>query len=413
VSGVSEEQMRERRIKKIDELMNAGIDPYPANFRNRITIRTVKFYTSSIPELIAIAGRVTSIRYHGKITFIDIADSTGSIEIHCKEENIGFICNSLATGDMIGIEGYKKNHPKDEHEFIEAIEITILSKVVRDLPNIIMNDDFRFRHREVEMAINKQTRDLFILRSNIIKSIRNFLELSGYLEVETPILQPVYGGATARPFVTHHNALSENFYLRISSELYLKRYLVGGFDKVFHIGKVFRNEGISINHSPEFSMVEFFATCVDHREMKVFTQQLIEHVFYSCNDSDKIPDLNFVGSLSSDDWPLSRKSKDNPDISEAWELYIDGVEIASGANDLNDPLEQAKRWNEGTSNRVVDENNKDEIFEEANPYDKSYIESLEYGMLPTAGVGIGIDRLVMLLTKSKSIREVTAFPTMR
>lgn len=410
MTGISEEQMRERRKKKTEELMEKGIDPYPPRFRNRRSIADIGKQGNKS----RIAGRITAIRNHGKIAFIDLEDSTGSIEIHCSDFDTLYMIGFLATSDLIGVEGIICTSTKNGKIILDAYEIVILSKAIRDLPlKGLADDDFRFRHREIEMAVNKDTRDLFLLRSKIIRCIREYLEDNFYVEVETPILQPVYGGATARPFSTHHNALDNDFYLRISSELYLKRYLVGGFDRVFHIGKVFRNEGISINHSPEFSMVEFFATCVDHNEMKIYTQRLIENIFTKLRFWHEIPSFKFVENLPSDDWPLSRRNKNNPTISEAWELYIDDVEIASCANDLNNPFEQADRWNKNTANLVIDDKDNSDKFEEANPYDQTYIESLEYGMLPTAGVGIGIDRLVMILTKSKSIRETTAFPAMR
>lgn len=393
----------QRRRNKIQSLRDEGIDPYPSNFPGREMISCLGDCESRI------AGRIVGRRFFGKMIFFDLEDSTGKIEIHLSKNNVSSdnfdLAYSCSLGDFAGFIGYAGFNKREERNFICNNDFTLLAPSIRDLPekfNGIKDDELRFNHREIEMASNKEVRDLFVFRSKVIREIRNYLEKENFLEVETPILQPIYGGATARPFVTYHNALGREFYLRISSELYLKRYLVGGLDKVFHIGKSFRNEGISPNHSPEFTMVEFFGTCMDDIDVAQITEDLILYLFDKFKI--KIPNFSFDRNLQSDDWPLSRKKQD--DFSQAWEMYIDGIEIASGASDLNDPKEQSERFLEGSAVKVDD-------FTEANPYDQTYIESLEYGLMPIAGVGIGIDRLVMLLSGRKSIREVTAFPAMR
>lgn len=396
----------QRRKNKIQDLRDEGIDPYPSNYICRDFIKSISDDNLDRVEF-KIAGRIVGIRKFKNISFIDLEDSTGKIEIH----NIGesgpneIDDDHFCVGDLVGFSGNKGINKNGEFCLV-AFSQELLSPAIRDLPekfNGIKDDELRFKHREIEMASNKEVRDLFVFRSKVIREIRNFLEKESFLEVETPILQPIYGGATARPFVTYHNALGREFYLRISSELYLKRYLVGGLDKVFHIGKSFRNEGISPNHSPEFTMVEFFGTCQTESAMQIVTESLINYLTNKLNLDSKFECI-FDYDQKSDDWPLSRKREDGS--ADAWEMYINGIEIASCASDLNDPQEQSERFLEGSAVKVDD-------FTEANPYDQTYIESLEYGLMPIAGVGIGIDRLVMLLSGKKSIREVTAFPAMR
>lgn len=404
--GVREKQGIERRQQKIDDLRQEGIDPYPAVFRNRKMINELSDFRGFA---IRVAGRVVGKRGYGRLAFFDIEDSSGRVQVvwnesvEFKSDNEWVHYKKIALGDMIGV-----TLRPDQDKYL-VLSIVILSKAMREPPLSVFglsDDEFRFRHREIEMISDKDTRDLFILRSRVINECRAFLIDRGYIEVETPVLQPVYGGATARPFVTHHNALDKTLYLRISSELYLKRYLVGGMDKVFHIGKCFRNEGISPEHSPEFMMLEFFATCCDESDMACEVTDLIHVLCDKYGNNDVLQTLRFDNEMKSSDWPLSRKNPEDPARSLAWELFSGDMEISSGANDLNDPREQSERLMEGSA-VVVDD------FNEANPYDETYITSLEYGCLPVAGVGVGIDRLMMMLTGRKSIREVTAFPLLK
>jgi len=398
--GVSEQQMAERRRAKIQELRDKGIDPYPVSFPGREKISQAIGTASG--HKVKIAGRIIGKRDLSKITFLDVEDQTGMIELHIQDHlKDEFVDCSL--GDLVGIDGFKSINQR-KAPIILVNDLILLAKAIRDPPDKVhgLNDDeFRFRHREVEMLSSREVRSIFIQRAKVIKVIRSSLDRQGFIEVETPVLQPIYGGATAKPFVTSHNALAKTSYLRISSELYLKRYLVGGLDKVYHIGKSFRNEGISTEHSPEFSMVEFFATCMNYKDMAYVTEDVLSDI-WKYFDLDN--DFKFDWDLPAKDWPLSRRKSGEPDKAEAWELYADGMEIASGASDLNNPDEQKERLLEGSAVKV---------FTEANPYDQTYIESLEYGLLPVAGVGIGIDRLMMLIAGKKNIREVIAFPAMR
>lgn len=471
------------RREKMEKFREEGVELYPRDFPNRLTISSLLFFynkfrdfDNSINEYekktYRIAGRITARRKQSKNIFLDLVDQTGQIQLHIKLVNCT-VCNGtgnvaplpdgeytsydecldcdgtgkneffsriadLDLGDCIGVEGKITQNPQGE-PLLLVEDFVLLAKALLPPPDKfhgVSDDDMRYRHREIDLLSSADSRELFKTRAKIVQLIRNFLNERDFIEIETPILQPLYGGATARPFTTHHNALNQEYYLQISSELYLKRCMVGGFDRVYSLGRCFRNEGLSPRHNPEFTMVEFFQSCVTADDMAKLTQEIISYlcVHTGFSNYDIIPNLispwktisydkdivseidessliepTFVNDLPAEDWPLSRELDGNISA-DAWELYINGIEIASGATDLNSPDEQRGRFQEKSAQRIS-ENGED--FDEANPYDKNYVTALERGLLPISGVGIGIDRLVMLLTGSLNLRDVIVFPTLR
>ena len=412
------------------------IRDYPRDFPGRRTIANtldkyeflkennicVGKYNNSI---IKIAGRVISRRDMGKNIFFDLMDQTGTIQLLAKRADLengitkGLLwklINEADLGDCVGIEGTIGQNPRGEPLFIVSDWI-LLAKAIREPPDKhhgLNNPEMKYRHRELDLLSSADSRQLFKTRANVVQEIRNYLNDRDYIEIETPILQPIYGGATANPFITKHKSLRQEFYLSISSELYLKRALVGGFDRVYSISRCFRNEGISTEHNPEFTNVEIFATCETYETMARFVEHLLQHLWAKFGPENKPLNIDRRMGLLSADWPLSRKHSykqfdfdegvKETKYAQAWEMYIDDMEIASGASDLNDPREQESRlkgvW-------------KDANEEGYNPYDQNYIEALEQGLLPVAGVGIGIDRLIMLLADKKNIRDVLMFPTLK
>lgn len=406
------------RQEKLEELK----DPYPANFPGRESIAIVLWYFNernvvyvdsnppTEPELFKIAGRISARRDHGNNIFFDIFDQTGSIQLHLKPliEGTNFVtydyyqrAMNVDLGDMVGVTGTLGSNPRGE-PLLEITDFILLAKALREPPDKfhgLTNDGTRYRHRELDLMSSADAREVFIKRSQIVFEIRKWLNEQGYIEIETPVLQPIYGGATAQPFKTKHNALGQDYFLSISSELYLKRCLVGGFDRVYSISRCFRNEGISPEHNPEFTNVEIFATCEDYFSMARLTEELLRYLCQKFNVPPLETDRQM--NLKASDWPLSRRY--SKDLSQAWEMFVNGMEIASGASDLNNPREQESRlygvYSPGDS--------------DYNPYDKNYIEALEQGALPWAGVGIGIDRLCMLLLNKKNIRDVICFPLLR
>jgi lysyl-tRNA synthetase class 2 len=482
----------EDRIKKGETLKKMGINLYPAGYQPGITVsealeRFDKLDSAALEKVEAsfsLAGRIMSLRNFGKASFIHIKDGTGRIQAYVRKDRIGgepyAIFKLMDIGDFIGIKGSFFRTKTGELTLL-ADEIMLLAKSLRPLPEKwhgLTDVEIRYRQRYLDLIVNEPVKEVFILRSRIIQSIRDFFIRKGFLEVETPMMQPIPGGATARPFKTYHNALGMDLYLRVAPELYLKRLVVGGIEKVFEINRNFRNEGISIQHNPEFTMLEFYLAYATYEDLMILTEELFNcisreifgrsTIMYQNQTIDLTPpwprislldalkkiggvneevlgDLKaateFAGSkditLTRKDslekvWakifdqlvepklikptfvvgyptelsPLSRRNDQNPDITDRFELFIAGKEIANAFTELNDPVDQMNRFEHQVALRESGD-------DEAQFMDRDYVTALEYGLPPTAGEGIGIDRVVMLFTDSPSIRDVIFFPHMR
>ncbi|RJR34579.1 MAG: lysine--tRNA ligase [Desulfobacteraceae bacterium] len=482
----------EERRKKADDLKELGVPLYPAGYRVSIIVSEALRRFGEMdakgleekPEVFSMAGRIMSLRDFGKASFIHIMDRSGRIQAYVRKDKVGEesfkIFKLMDIGDFIGIKGTFFRTRTGELTIL-AEEIRLLSKSLRPLPEKwhgLTDVETRYRQRYLDLIVNEGVRELFALRSKIIQSIREFLIERDFLEVETPMMQPIPGGATARPFKTYHNALGMNLYLRIAPELYLKRLVVGGFDRVFEINRNFRNEGISVKHNPEFTMLEFYMAYATYQDLMVLTEELFGYIMerffgkkaiqYQNRTIDFTPpwprisfmealkktagmsdrDLGDIGAasafakernivLSKEDnlgkilakifdqmiepelmnptfvygypteiSPLSRRNDQDPEIVDRFELFIGGKEIANAFTELNDPIDQRERFLHQVSLRESGD-------EEAQFMDEDYIAAMEHGLPPTAGEGIGIDRVIMLLTDSPSIRDVILFPHMR
>jgi lysyl-tRNA synthetase class 2 len=426
------EKIKKIRLKKLSNLIKAGIDCYPAKILRTQTNREAldKFNQLSRKRIILV-GRIRSIREHGGSTFCHIEDGWAEIQIYLKRDKLGqknykLFLENIDIGDFIEVRGFLFKTKKGE-KTLEVLNWRIITKSLLPLPSEwygLEDVEERFRKRYLDLILNKEIKDKFVKRSEIIKKIRAFLDKNGFLEVETPELQTLAGGAKARPFKTRLNALNMDLYLRIAPELYLKRLLVGGFEKVYELGRNFRNEGMDREHNPEFTMLEFYAAYWDYEKMMDFTGELlksldkkifkgkfkkVEYGKIIGNKDEKevfgkIKEPTFIINHPVEISPLSKKL-DNKRVAR-FQLIVNGLEIANGFSEINDPIDQAERFRAQEAERKKGS-------KEAHQFDKDFIEVLEYGMPPAAGIGIGIDRLAVLLTNSKTVREIILFPTMR
>jgi len=478
--------LAERR-EKLERLRAEGTEPFPHAFGGRTDIAEVRAAHEGIADgedtdsAYRLAGRLLARRGHGKSAFLDLADRTGRIQLHARADVLGPERHEallhVDIGDIVGVEGTALKTRKGELS-LAVTSWELLAKSLRPPPDKfhgLADTETRYRRRELDLIANSETRELFVKRAKVVSAVRERLDREGFLEVETPVLQPLYGGALARPFMTHHNALDRDLYLRIATELYLKRLVVGGLDRVYELGKDFRNEGISYKHNPEFTMLEFYEAYADYNDAAERLEQLVAHVAEKVNGTTKVerhgaeidlappwrrltmreairertgidlaeqptrealadaiggeldpkegwgklvdgllskavePELGeptFILDYPVELSPFAKSHRSDPGLVERWEAFAGGMEIANAFSELNDPDEQRRRFEaQATELRRGDE--------ETQPYDEGYIEALEQGMPPTAGVGLGIDRLVMLLTGARSLREVVLFPAMR
>jgi lysyl-tRNA synthetase class 2 len=481
-----------QRIEKINLMKKEGINPYPTRFQRENSAQEIRdSYVDGESRGVRIAGRIRTKRMMGKASFANIEDQSGSIQIYAKKDILGEVkyelYKTLDIGDIIGVEGTTFKTKTGEIT-IQVEDFIFLSKCIRPLPIVKekegkLFDEFsdreqRYRQRYVDLIVNPRVKRDFILRSRIISGVRNFLEERGYIEVETPMMQAIPGGAAARPFITHHNALDIDLYLRIAPELYLKRLIVGGFEKVFEINRNFRNEGISTKHNPEFTMVELYEAYADYNDMMAIAEEMISQlahdvlgksiIEYQGNRIDLSPPwervsfvdaikkyagINFneiktideareaassLGLKVEDDlsiWkiadevfeerieenliqpvfiidypkelsPLAKEKEGDPEFVERFEPYIAGRELGNAFTELNNPFEQRARFEEQVKMREAGD-------EEAQMMDYDYIMALEYGMPPAGGMGIGIDRVVMLFIDTASIKDTILFPLLK
>jgi lysyl-tRNA synthetase class 2 len=480
------DNIRQERIKKLERLKEKGIDPFPVKVSRDFSVfAAIRDFAklSKRKKPLFLVGRILAIRSHGGSIFCDFTDGSGIFQAYLKKdilaEEFSLFEEAVDIGDFIEWKGTLFATKKKE-KTIQVLSWRMISKSLRPLPEKwhgLQDIEERFRKRYLDILMNNEIKDRFILRSRIIKEIRVFLDKNNFVEVETPILHPLAGGANAEPFVTHHNALNTDLYLRIAPELYLKRLLIGGMDKIYEIGRFFRNEGIDATHNPEFTGLELYESYQDAEGLKDFIESLVkklvkkilgketieyqeqkiflnkkfsEITFFEIlkryafimepekishnelllktkqfgididkNDSKwtifdhifkkicrpKITQPTFVIDYPYESSPLAKQIPGKP-LLDRFQLIIGGLEIANGFSELNDPFEQRQRFLAQEKLAALGD-------KEANPKDEEYLEAMEYGMPPAAGVGIGIDRLAMLLTDSRNIREVILFPTMR
>jgi len=432
VSSIKE--IKKARLKKLENIRKAGINPYPSKANRTHTCQEAIDGFEKLAEEkneLVLVGRLRTVRGHGGSTFSDIEDGFGRLQVYFKRDELGekkykFFQDNFDVGDFIEVKGTLFLTKKKEKTLLVQ-DYRILSKGLVPLPEKwhgLKDVEERFRKRYLDLIMNKDVRDKFLARSRIIKTIRDFLEKNGFIEVETPILQMIPGGALARPFKTHLNALNLDLYLRIAPELYLKRLLIGGFEKVYEIGRCFRNEGLDVTHNPDFTMLEFYWAYADYEDLMKLTEEMfemfdfkrpfkrIEFLELGKNDEEvkeKIKEINnptFIINHPTEISPLAKQIDNDSKKVARFQLVAGGLELVNAFSELNDPLEQDKRFKEQEKVREKGD-------EEAQRYDKDFIEALEYGMPPAAGWGMGLDRLIALLTDSHSLREAILFPLMK
>jgi len=428
------EKLKQVRLKKLESLKKAGINPYPAEvLRTHTNKEALDAFSKLLTKKIILVGRIRSIRGHGGSTFFNIEDGSAQIQAYLKKDSVGekdykLFLDTIDIGDFVELSGTLFKTKKGE-KTLEVKKWKILAKSILSTPGEwygLEDVEERFRKRYLDLILNKEVKEKLIKRSQIIGKIRKFLDENGFLEVETPMLQTIAGGAKAKPFKTYLNALDMELYLRIAPELYLKRLLVGGLEKVYEIGRNFRNEGMDREHNPEFTMLEFYAAYWNYETMMDFTEKLLKSLDQKIFKRkfkkieydkiigkkeekevfEKIKESTFVINHPTEISPLSKKLEKDAKKVARFQLIVNGLEIANGFSELNDPFDQKERFDAQEKERKAGS-------QEAHPYDKDFIEALEYGMPPAAGIGIGIDRLVVLLTDSKTLREIILFPTMK
>jgi lysyl-tRNA synthetase class 2 len=471
------------RRSKLEALRAAGVEPFPHEFAGVESVASVRAEHASLASgdetdvSHRVAGRLAARRGQGKMAFLDLVDRSGRIQLQARVDELGAdgieSLLGLDLGDLIGVDGVAFCSRRGELT-LRVTAFALLAKSLRPPPEKhhgLTDVETRFRHRELDLIANADARELFIVRAQIITAIRRFLDAEGFVEVETPVLQPLYGGAAARPFTTHHNALDRDLYLRIATELYLKRLIVGGLERVYELGKDFRNEGLSYKHNPEFTMLEWYEAYADYNVVAARCERLLAYVADEVGYSGEISfsppwrretlasailsrtGIDVLASRdrealandmrareiavpADDTWPqlvdellskhveptliqptflldypvelspFAKRHRSADGLVERFEAYVGGIEIANAFTELNDPDEQRRRFEQQRA--LAGEGD-----EEAQPYDEAFVQALEHGMPPTGGIGIGIDRIVMLLTGRRSIREVVLFPAMR
>lgn len=474
------------RLEKLKAMRAAGIEPWPNAREVNATCKEIidEFQENQPSRHYAVAGRIMSLRLHGKTAFAHIQDRSGRLQVYVRKDHVAdktfeIFKNFIDIGDIVWFSGVSFK-TKTGEVTLKVDDLSLLSKCLHSLPEKfhgLADIEIIYRQRYLDLISNVESRQRFITRSHIIRSMRAYFDAHDFIEVETPMLHPIPGGAAARPFITHHNALDMDLYLRIAPELYLKRLVIGGFERVYEINRSFRNEGISTKHNPEFTMVEFYIAYKDYHFMMNFIEQLLKTIvqkvygslqvqfndmildfslpfakmtmkesvmkYGGCSEEglaegaidktmrengialdrdlswgqklcllfdelveSKLKQPTFITGYPIEISPLTKRDPENPLIAPRFELFIAGMEVSNGFNELNDPFDQAERFHEQVRSRAAGD-------EEAHYYDADYVRALEYALPPTTGAGIGIDRLVMLLTNTTSIKDVILFPTLK
>jgi lysyl-tRNA synthetase, class II len=471
------------RREKLERLREQGVDPFPHSYEGVQPAASIHSAHAGLEAgdetdvAYRVAGRLTGRREFGKAAFLDVTDRSGKIQVQVRKDDLGDeafdAVTSLDLGDILGVDGTAFKSRRGELT-LRATAWQLLAKSLAPPPDKfhgLEDVETRYRRRELDLIANEETRELFILRSKVVAAIRRWLDERGFLEVETPVLQPLYGGALARPFTTHHNALDRDLFLRVATELYLKRLIVGGLERVYELGKDFRNEGLSPKHNPEFTMLEWYEAYADYNDIARELEQLVafvadqveypgpidfsapwrrvplrqaildetgvdvlEHTerddlvaaakekgidldptevwsqlvdeLLSKHVEPKLEDPTFITDYPVDLSPFAKAHRSEPGLVERFECFAGGMEFANAFTELNDPDEQRARFEEQVRHTAAGD-------DEAQPYDEDFVRALEQGMPPTGGIGIGIDRLVMLVSGRSTIREVVLFPAMR